>query len=152
MILSLKFPDCSDRYHIKKVQPEDLSSGYAAGAAPMNQSMLDRFAILRVTFPENEADIINDIIRNKTLSNKMVKLATLCRQAVSNGEMPCWDFSTRRLIAWAKTFTALDSFIDACEYEILSRHTPANRSLIESFLANIFGSAWKKGDICNASP
>ena len=126
-------------------QPDDLSSGYAAGAAPMNQSLLDRFAILRVTFPENEPDIINDILQNKDLSKKMVKLATLCRQAVSNGEISSWDFSTRRLIAWAKTFTTLDNFIDACEYEILSRHTPASRSLIESFINNIFGSSWKKG-------
>ena len=126
-------------------QPDDLSSGYAAGAAPMNQSLLDRFAILRVTFPENETDIINDILQNKDLSKKMVKLATLCRQAVSNGEISSWDFSTRRLIAWAKTFTTLDNFVDACEYEILSRHTPASRSLIESFINNIFGSSWKKG-------
>ena len=125
-------------------QPDDLSSGYAAGSSPINQAFLDRFSILKVTFPPNETEIVGEILHDEKLAAKLVEVAKLTRQATERGELSCFDFSTRRLISLASTFTILSSLKDAFELELLSRLPDATRSLVESFIANVLGSAWKE--------
>ncbi|MBW8003183.1 MAG: MoxR family ATPase [Planctomycetes bacterium] len=76
---------------------EDSALAYY-GSNPMNQAFKDRFAIIRVNYPDNEPEILNDILHCPDLAHKMVQVAKLSRQAASNGEITGFDFSTRRLI------------------------------------------------------
>jgi len=121
---------------------EDNSLGYY-GSSPMNAAFLDRFSILQVSYPPDEISIVNDILDNTTLSEKLVQVAKLTRQAMSEGQLNGTPFSTRRLIAWASTFKYLGDFDYATELEILGRYTEAACSLVESFLTNVFGNNWR---------
>jgi cobaltochelatase CobS len=125
-------------------QPDELSSGYAPGTSPLNQAFLDRFSIFKVTFPPNENQIINGVLHDEELASKLIEVAKLTRQATSRGELTHFDLSTRRLISLATTFSVLSSLKDAFELELLSRLPDATRSLVESFISNVFGSAWKE--------
>jgi cobaltochelatase CobS len=124
-------------------QAEDFSSGYSPGASQINQAFLDRFSILRVDFPEHEDQIINTVLQNDELSLSLTRVARLTREASSKGELTHFDFSTRRLIALATSFVSLSSLKDAMELELLSRLPSETRSLVESFISNVFGSGWK---------
>jgi cobaltochelatase CobS len=125
-------------------QADEFSSGYAPGTSPMNQAFIDRFSIFKVTFPPNEEEIINGFLHNEELASKFIEVAKLTRQATSRGEVTHFDFSTRRLISLATTFSVLSCLKDAFELELLSRLPEATRSLVESFISNVFGSAWKE--------
>jgi hypothetical protein len=109
----------------------------------MNQAFLDRFSIFKVSFPPNEHEIINEVLCDKMLASKLVEVARLTRQAAQNGEITHFDFSTRRLISLATSYTALSSLKDAYEMELLSRLPNGTRSLVESFISNVFGTSWK---------
>jgi cobaltochelatase CobS len=121
---------------------EDNSLGYY-GSSPMNAAFLDRFSILQVAYPPDEASIVNDILDNMGLSEKLVQVAKLARQAMGEGQLNGTPFSTRRLISWASTFKYLGDFDYATELEILGRYTTAARSLVESFITNVFGNNWR---------
>jgi cobaltochelatase CobS len=121
---------------------EDNSLGYY-GSSPMNAAFLDRFSILQVSYPPDEASIINDILDNMPLSEELVQVAKLARQAMGEGQLTGTPFSTRRLISWASSFKYLGDFDYATEIEILGRYTTAARSLVESFLTNVFGNNWR---------
>jgi len=120
---------------------EDNSLGYY-GSSPMNAAFLDRFSILQVAYPPDEVSIVNDILDNISLSEKLVQVAKLARQAMGDGQLNGTPFSTRRLISWASTFKYLSNFDYATELEILGRYTTAARSLVESFIINVFGNKW----------
>jgi hypothetical protein len=109
----------------------------------MDAAFRDRWAILQVDYPPDEPAIINDILKNKDMSGKLVKVAKLARQAMADGKLNGTPFSTRRLIAWASTFKYLGDFEYAAELEVLGRYAAAPRSLIESFISNIFGNTWR---------
>lgn len=121
---------------------EDNSLGYY-GSSPMNAAFKDRWSILQVGYPPDETSIVNDILKNRDLSEGLVKVAKLARQAIAENKLSGMPFSTRRLIAWASTFKYLGDFDYATELEILGRYTEASRSLIESFISNVFGNAWR---------
>ena len=134
---------------------EDNSLGYY-GSSPMNAAFLDRFSILQVFYPPDEVSIINDILDNIGLSEKLVQVAKLARQAMGEGQLNGTPFSTRRLISWASTFKYLGNFDFATELEILGRYTTAARSLVESFITNVFGNNWRTSaetpDSSNTAP
>ena len=121
---------------------EDNSLGYY-GSSPMNAAFLDRFSILQVSYPPDEVSIVDDILENINVSEKLVQIAKLARQAMGEGQLNGAPFSPRRLIAWASTFKYLGDFDYATEVEILGRYTEAARSLVESFLTNVFGNTWR---------
>ena len=121
---------------------EDNSLGYY-GSSPMNAAFLDRFSILQVSYPPDEVSIVNDILDNTGLSEKLVQVAKLARQAMGEGQLNGTPFSTRRLISWASTFKYLGDFDYSTELEILGRYTTAARSLVESFITNVFGNNWR---------
>jgi cobaltochelatase CobS len=114
---------------------EESALGYY-GSSPMNAAFKDRWAILQVDYPHDEAAIVNEILKNKEMAEKLVKVAKLARQAMAEGQ-------TRRLIAWASTFKFLGDFDYATELEILGRYAEAPRSLVESFISNVFGNVWR---------
>lgn len=124
-------------------QPEDLSGAYAAGVQQMNASLIDRFTVVRVGFPENEESILRVYLDDRKLCSSLVKLARLARRATEDGQIAAFDFSTRRLIAIAVTLRALNDLEAALEYELLARQTAAARSLLESLVVNVFGNAWR---------
>ena len=124
-------------------QPEDLSGAYAAGVQQMNASLIDRFTVMRVGFPENEEAILRVYLDDRKLCSSLVKLARLARRATEDGQIAGFDFSTRRLIAIAVTLRALNDLEAALEYELLARQTAAARSLLESLVVNVFGNAWR---------
>jgi MoxR-like ATPase len=113
------------------------------GSSPMNSAFKDRFAILQVDYPPDEIAIVNDILENRDIAEKLVKIAKLARQAMVEGRLTGTPFSTRRLIAWGSTFKYLADFEYATELEVLGRYAQAPRSLVESFISNIFGNNWR---------
>jgi cobaltochelatase CobS len=121
---------------------EESSLGYY-GSSPMNTAFKDRFAIMQVDYSPDEILIVNDILDNHDIAEKLVKVAKLARQATVEGRLTGTPFSTRRLIAWASTFKYLENFEYAVELEILGRYAEAPRSLVESFISNIFGNNWR---------
>jgi cobaltochelatase CobS len=121
---------------------EESSLGYY-GSSPMNAAFKDRFAIMQVDYPPDETSIIDDILDNRDMAEKLVKIAKLARQAMLEGLLTGTPFSTRRLIAWASTYKYLEDFEYATELEVLGRYAEAPRSLVESFISNVFGNKWQ---------
>jgi MoxR-like ATPase len=121
---------------------EDNALGYY-GSSPMNAAFKDRWSILQVGYPPDETSIVNDVLKNRDLSEGLVKVAKLARQAIAESKLNGMPFSTRRLIAWATAFKYLGDFDYATELEILGRYTEASRSLVESFISNVFGNTWR---------
>ncbi|AEF83599.1 ATPase, AAA family [Treponema primitia ZAS-2] len=122
---------------------EDISLGYY-GSSPMSAAFKDRFAILQVDYPPDEPAIINDILHDKDMSTRLVKVAKLVRQAMMDGRLTGSPFSTRRLIALAFAFKCLGDLEMTIELELLGRFSSAGRSLVESFISNVFTNKWRK--------
>lgn len=133
---------------------EDASLGFF-GSSPMNAAFKDRFSIFRVSYPENEFDILMKVFPNKDLVTKTLKVASHVRESVQGGFSSKLGaaLSPRRLVAFLTTFRLFctrdttpetepeqrNHFLKAIQYEVTSRLSSEDNNLVMQFFNDVFG-------------
>ena len=133
---------------------EDSSLGFF-GSSPMNAAFKDRFSIFRVSYPENELDILMKVFPCKDLVTKTLKVASHVRESVQGGFSSKLGvaLSPRRLVAFLTTFRLFctrdttpetepeqrNHFLKAIQYEVTSRLNSEDNNLVMQFFSDVFG-------------
>ena len=133
---------------------EDSSLGFF-GSSPMNAAFKDRFSIFRVSYPENEFEILMKVFPCKDLVTKTLKVASHVRESVQGGFSSKLGvaLSPRRLVAFLTTFRLFctrdttsetepeqrNHFLKAIQYEITSRLNSEDNNLVMQFFSDVFG-------------
>jgi hypothetical protein len=134
---------------------EDSSLGFF-GSSPMNAAFKDRFSIFRVSYPEEEFEILMKVFPCKDLVTKTLKVAQHVRDSGNSGFSGKLGvaLSPRRLVAFLTTFRLFcvkntiiseqkhfpNYFLNAIQYEITSRLPSEDSNLVMQFFNDVFGS------------
>jgi len=121
----------------------------------MNAAFKDRFSIFRVSYPENEFDILMNVFPCKDLVTKTLKVASHVRESVQGGFSSKLGaaLSPRRLVAFLTTFRLFctrdvtpetepkqrNHFLKAIQYEVTSRLNSEDNNLVMQFFSDVFG-------------
>jgi cobaltochelatase CobS len=114
------------------------TNGYH-GTNMLNIATLDRWSVITMDYTKHEPKILLSILGDEKLVDKMMTLTKRIREAIKQGQLPDFVFSTRRLICWAEAL--LDSslnFVEATEVEIMGRYLKEERAIIGEFIKDIF--------------
>jgi hypothetical protein len=133
---------------------EDSSLGFF-GSSPMNAAFKDRFSIFRVSYPENEFDILMKVFPCKDLVTKTLRVASHVRESIQGGFSSKLGvaLSPRRLVAFLTTFRLFctrdatpetepeqrNHFLKAIQYEVTSRLNSEDNNLVMQFFSDVFG-------------
>ena len=104
----------------------------------LNASFLDRYSIFEMTYSDKEKDIVNSILNDEILSEKLVQSFTLFRKASEEGTIENATFSTRRIISVARAIAAGDSLKEAFEFEVFQRYSKDEQSILIELLKDVF--------------
>lgn len=107
----------------------------------MNASFLDRFSLFEMEYTSKEIDIVNNILQDKELSEKIVQVFKLFRDAIDQGQLANSVFSTRRLKTVAEVLKSGDTLKEAFEYEVIGRYTKDEQKLLMELLKDVFDSS-----------
>jgi cobaltochelatase CobS len=117
----------------------------------MNSAFLDRWTIFEMTYSKKESKIIENIVGDKEISKKLVKVFELFRGLKKNGDITNAVFSTRRMMNVAEALKMGDSISDSFKYEIFSRFNNEEIMILSECIRDIFDhthyfeNEWKLG-------
>ena len=94
-----------------------------------------------IQYTSKEIDIVNNILQDKELSEKIVQVFKLFRDAIDQGQLANSVFSTRRLKTVAEVLKSGDTLKEAFEYEVIGRYTKDEQKLLMELLKDVFDSS-----------
>jgi len=115
----------------------DLDNTFA-GTNFLNASFLDRYSIFEMTYTKKESEIINLVLDDVDLSDKLVALFSLLRQASEEGILVNCSFSTRRLQDVAASLRAGDSLKEALDFDLTKRYEADEQKIIVQMIQDVF--------------
>jgi MoxR-like ATPase len=104
----------------------------------MNSAFLDRWTIFEMTYSKKESKIIENMIGDKEISKKLVKVFELFRGLKKNGDITNAVFSTRRMMNVAEALKMGDSISDSFKYEVFSRFNSEEIMILSECIRDIF--------------
>lgn len=127
----------------------DESNSYS-GTNFLNASFMDRFSVFEMEYTSKEIDIVQSIVGDADLSEKIMQMFKLFRKASDGGDVINSTFSTRRLIQFSEALRDGDYLIDALKYEVLSRYNSYESNTLYEIAADVFDrdhyfKKWKLG-------
>ena len=117
----------------------------------MNSAFLDRWTIFEMTYSKKENKIIENLINDKDMAKKLVKVFELFRSLKKNGDITNAVFSTRRMMNIAEALKMGDSLSDSFNYELFSRFSSEEVMILSECIRDIFDhfhyleNNWKLG-------
>jgi MoxR-like ATPase len=117
----------------------------------MNSAFLDRWTIFEMPYSKKENKIIENIINDKDMAKKLVKVFELFRSLKKNGDITNAVFSTRRMMNIAEALKMGDSLNDSFNYELFSRFSSEEVMILSECIRDIFDhfhyleNNWKLG-------
>ena len=104
----------------------------------MNSAFLDRWTIFEMSYSKKENKIIENIINDKDMAKKIVKVFELFRSLKKNGDITNAVFSTRRMMNIAEALKMGDSLNDSFNYELFSRFNSEEVMILSECIRDIF--------------
>lgn len=128
----------------------DDSNSYS-GTNFLNASFMDRFSVFEMTYTEKEEDIAFSILGERVLSQKLIQLFKIFRNASEKGDIINSVFSTRRLIQVCEALKDGETLMDSLKYEIFTRYNSYETNTLIELAADVFDrdhyfKKWKLGD------
>ena len=124
----------------------------------MNSAFLDRWTIFEMTYSKKENKIIENLINDKDMAKKLVKVFELFRGLKKNGDITNAVFSTRRMMNIAEALKMGDSLNDSFNYELFSRFSSEEIMILSECIRDIFDhfhyleNNWKLGQPHHVGP